>query len=149
MRYRLDSDVLIAANTGPFPMAHAHGFWKWLENEINTDRIVAAERVFNEVVKGRSKKDDLANWMDRRKKSNLCIKSSKHVDSRVRAVNDYVNDNSQYPTHQKLAFYQGADAWLIAHAWVDNGTVVSNESDRFPKSQRVRIPDVCHTVHHA
>jgi hypothetical protein len=37
----------------------------------------------------------------------------------------------------------GADPWIIAHAIADGGTVVSQETDKRPNANRVRIPDVC------
>lgn len=144
MRYWLDADVLISANNGPYPVNNAHGFWSWMDKEIKTGRIAAAERTFNEVVSGRKNQDDLARWMKLRKSNGIAVKSSKEVDGKLAQIGDYVGDNPQYPIHQKLEFYRGADASVIAHAWQDEGTVVSNESGHFPKSERVRIPDVCH-----
>jgi Domain of unknown function (DUF4411) len=144
MRYWLDSDALISANNGPYPVRNAHGFWGWLDGEIANGRIVAAERTFNEVVKGRTAKDELAVWMNLRKSKGICMRSNKDIDAKATIIGDYVNNNEQHPIHQKLEFFRGADAWVIAYAWQDMGTVVSNESGHFPKSERVRIPDVCY-----
>lgn len=143
MRYWLDSDVLISAHNGPYPITNAHGFWNWLTSEIIAGRILAAEKVFNEVTKGRKKDDHLAVWMRLRKAEGLCIKSTKEIDDKAKAIGDWVNENDQYPIHQKLKFFGGADAWAVAYAWQDKGTIVSNESTHFPNSGRVRIPDVC------
>jgi hypothetical protein len=143
MRYWMDADAFISAHRGPYPLPNAQGFWSWMDSEINAGRIVSAERVYKEVVEGRDKRDALAMWMMRRKANGLCWKPNKQVDERVRELGDYVNNNSQYPIHQKLEFFRGADAWIIAHAWVDSGKVATNESGNFPNSSRVRIPDVC------
>jgi hypothetical protein len=82
--------------------------------------------------------------MRSKKTKGLCITASPEVDEKAHLIGDYVWTNPQYPNHQRLEFSKGGDAWVIAHAWHDKGTVVSWESDRFPNSQRVRIPDVCH-----
>lgn len=143
MRYWLDSDVLISAHNGPYPIGNAHGFWNWLVTEIRAGRIKAAEKVFNEVTKGRKKEDELATWMRLRKSEGLCIKSSKELDEKVTEIGNWVNRNEHYPIHQKLEFFRGADAWVVAYAWHDNGTIVTNESGHHPNSERVRIPEVC------
>ena len=49
-----------------------------------------------------------------------------------------------YKPAQVEVFGRGADAFVIAHAMADHGTVVSFESDKHPDTQqRIRIPDVC------
>jgi hypothetical protein len=144
MRYWIDADAFISAHRGPYPVRNARGFWGWMDKEIMAGVIVSAEMVYKEVVEGRDKKDDLAQWMELRKANGLCHKPTRAVDGRAREIGDYVNSNPQYPIHQKLEYFKGADSWIIAHAWVDNGTVVSNESGNFPNAQRVRIPDICH-----
>jgi len=68
-----------------------------------------------------------------------------HPDAEKSAgqIADYVWTEPRYQTHQKIEVSCGGDAWLIASAKHDKGTVVSNESNRFPNSKKVRIPDVC------
>jgi Domain of unknown function (DUF4411) len=49
----------------------------------------------------------------------------------------------RYKPAQAEVFGRGADAFVIAHAMADKGTVVSFESEKCPESQRIRIPDIC------
>jgi hypothetical protein len=144
MRYWFDADVLIKSHNGNFPVGNAIGFWAWMERESKAGKFRVAKRVYDEVVNGRDgKKDELANWMERRRANGLCIMPTKEVDSKVTEVADYVWSHPRYPFHQRLEFSKGADGFLIAHALVDRGIVVSDESQLFPDSQRVRVPDVC------
>jgi hypothetical protein len=49
----------------------------------------------------------------------------------------------RYKPAQSEVLGRGADAFVIAHAMADDGTVVTFESDKFPNSQKIRIPDIC------
>lgn len=51
--------------------------------KIKSGKIVLPERVFNEIVKGRDKEDELAKWVKLRKANGLSIKSSKDIDLKV------------------------------------------------------------------
>jgi hypothetical protein len=143
MRYWLDADVIINAHNTHYPVGIANSFWIWLDGEIAKSTIVSPRRVFNEVIAGRKKDDKLRLWISRHKGDGLCMKTSKEVDNIASAIGDYVFSNPRWPSHQQMEFARGGDAWLIAAAKHDNGTVVSNESKRFPNAKKVRIPDVC------
>ncbi len=145
-RYWIDADTLIRAKNEAYPFGTPVGdpFWSWLAGLVEAGIVVAPEKVYKELVEGRKTADQLAQWVKTRKQMGLCIKPDKAVDGHATAIADYVFTNPQYPPHQQVEFAKGGDAWLIAHALHDGGTVVSMESDRFPNSQRVRIPDVCH-----
>ena len=94
--------------------------------------------VYKELVSGN---DQLARWVSARKQNGLCVKPNRAVQELVTKIADYVT--SDYKQHQAAAFLAGADAWLIAHAWQSEGIVVTQESDRQPKAEKARIPDVC------
>jgi Domain of unknown function (DUF4411) len=144
MRYWFDADVLIKSNNGHYPIGNALGFWSWMETEIKAGHFKVPKRVYDEIVNGRDgKKDDLAKWMERRKANGLCVMPTKEVDARLTEVANYVWSHPQHPLHQKVEFSKGGDCFLIAHALFDGGTIVSDESNKFPQSARVRIPDVC------
>jgi len=144
MRYWLDADVIINAHNTHYPIGIANKFWLWMDRVVAEGVIVSPKRVFDEVIKNRKADDSLLIWMHRHKLDGLSIKPTPEVDGIVTEIGDWVFSNPQYPNHQRLEFSKGADAWLIAAAEHDKGTVVTNESDKFPNSQRVRIPDVCH-----
>ena len=119
-------------------------FWGWMDKEIKAGRIVSAERVYKEVVEGRKLRTHSPSGCNHVRLTESVKSRTSRSDKRIQEIGDYVNTNSQYPVHQKLELFRGADAWIIAHAWVHSGTVVSNESGNLPNSQRVRIPDICH-----
>jgi hypothetical protein len=143
MRYWLDADVLINAKNGPYPMRNARGFWSALAGKVEEGSVAAPKRVFDEVTEGRKLPDELAAWMKLRKEKGLCIKANGAIDAYATAIGDYIF-GGRYPVSEALKFSKGGDPWLIAYALHYKGVVVSNESNKFPKSDRVRIPDVCH-----
>jgi hypothetical protein len=48
-----------------------------------------------------------------------------------------------YEGYHASAFAKGADSWVIGHAIVDAGIVVTQESNLQPKALKPRIRDVC------
>lgn len=143
MRYWFDADVFIYSNGFHYPLGIANKFWLWMDKMVTEGTIVSTRRVFNEVVKGRKKEDLLLIWMNRYQKTGLCIQPVPAVTAIATEIGNYVYTASRYPNHQRLDFYKGGDAWLIAAAKNDRGTVVSRESDKKPQSAKVRIPDIC------
>lgn len=144
MRYWLDADVLINSHNTHYPIGIANRFWLWMDQVIAQGVLVSTKRTFNEVIKNRKPDDPLLMWMQRHSSDGLRIRPTQATDAAVRTIGDWVFSNPQYPTHQRLDFSKGADAWVIAAALVDRGTVVSNESKHSPNAQKVRIPDVCY-----
>lgn len=71
----------------------------------------------------------------------LFIDPDQQVQDAYRRVADYVMNNYRY--HRAEEFLGGADPWLIAHAIVDNGKVVTHEKKATLVSQEVKIPNVC------
>jgi hypothetical protein len=143
MRYWLDADVFINAHKTHYPIGIANRFWQWMDEVISEGTVVCPKRCFDEVLKGRKPDDSLLIWMNRHRADGFCVKSIPEVNAIATQIGDYVFGHPRYPTHQRLLFAKGGDAWLIAAAKHDGGTVVSNESNRFPDSKKVRIPDVC------
>lgn len=142
MRYWVDADVWITANRDHYPIGTAKGFWKWMDGLIADGIIVSPRRVFKEVIEGRKSDDPLLVWMNRHK-GKLSLPITPEIDEIATNIGNYVWTTPRYPTQQRMVFSKGGDAWLIACAKHDKGTVLSNESDRFPKSKKVRIPDLC------
>jgi Domain of unknown function (DUF4411) len=143
MRYWLDADVFIRAHKGSYPVGIAKTFWRWMDRMVADGVLVSPKRCFDEVIKGRKKDDALFVWINRHKGAGLCLRPVAEVDEIATRIGDYVFIEPRYPTHQRLLFAKGGDAWLIAAAKHDGGVVVSNESAKFPDSKKVRIPDVC------
>jgi hypothetical protein len=143
MRYWLDADVFINAHKTHYPIGIANAFWLWMDKAVADGILASPKRCFDEVVKGRKPDDALRVWMNRHRTDGLCVKLVPEIDEIATHIGDYVFSHPVYPDHQRLLFSKGGDAWLIAAAKHDGGTVVSNESKKFPQSKKVRIPDVC------
>lgn len=142
MRYWVDADVLIVANRDFYPLGISHGFWLWMDKLVADGVLVSTRRCFNEVITGRDKEDLLLKWMQRHKKE-LCLPIHPAAEGIAKEIAEWVWTSTRYPSHQKLHFYKGGDAWLIASAKQDGGTVLSNEANVDLLSKRVKIPDVC------
>jgi hypothetical protein len=102
--------------------------------------------VYDEIVKGETPTDELAQWIKSRRQSGLFVPPDRHVqEAEMRTVADYVQ--SKYEQYHVADFLGGADPWLIAHALNTGGVVVTHESRRHPNAKKVRIPDVCAALH--
>jgi hypothetical protein len=139
-RYWLDASVLIEAHLRTYPIGIANSFWVWLDGGIQQGDIVCPRRVYREVAESEHQ-DELAQWMRHRKSKGLCVAPSRHVQTRVKEVEEYVF--LKYKSVEAWEFSKGADPWVIAHALEDRGIVVTKESFTRPDAQKVRIPDVC------
>jgi len=139
--YWLDASVFIEAHNRTYPMGIMNSYWKWMAGRVADGTIVCPKLVYQEVVDGHERQDELAKWFQTRKSSGLCVASDQAVQAQVGLISDYVF--TEYKQHQALDFSNGADPWVIAHALHDKGIVVTQESSLRPKAHKARIPDVC------
>jgi hypothetical protein len=119
----------------------AESFWKWMSTQVEESVIVCPRIVYREIAENEDHKDALARWFQTRREKGLCIRPSKEVQNQVGVLASYVF--ATYEGYQATAFAKGADLWVIAHAMVDTGIVVTQESNLQPKALKPRIPDVC------
>ena len=134
MAHWLDSDVLINAKNDAYGFDIAPGFWEFLEEGFGDQRFLIPDAVRGEIGQ---RDDELAEWV-----RNLPDGSIIMPDQQVQRVYGDIADhvaNGGYPNHRKLL--EGADGWLIAHARVDSGIVVSQEvtAGRGPDA---KVPDI-------
>lgn len=141
--YWLDTSVYITAKQGPYRFNVFGVFWAFLSEQLDAGTIRSPKLVYQEIVSNEQSHDDLAIWAKSRRGNGLCVSPSAKVQDALRKIGDYVASKPRYPQPQKARFLSGADPWLIAHALVDGGVVVTLETDLKPESQKVRIPDVC------
>lgn len=85
--------------------------------------------------------DELSNWAKDQRDGSFFVEPDENVQAALTKIADHVND--YYPSHQAKDFLDGADPWVIAHAKCDLGTVVTWERLGGPRSQKVRIPNIC------
>ena len=126
----------------------------WLDAQLKAKIVCSPERVFREIMAFK-KEDPLKQWVATRKSDGLCIEPDKRVSQCLTKIADHlymatiINQKTRKsqprykPAHIEV-FGRGADAFVIAHAMQEGGTVVTFESDKFPDAQKIRIPDVCH-----
>ena len=135
----LDSNVFIEGKKGPYGFDIAPRFWALLDELIEDGRISCPTMVYDELL---DVQDDLAAWAQKRRTSGLFVQPPEQVQETYREVLGYVMQ--QYPENQaQRRFLNRADPWVIAHAIVQGGTVVSLEGRDPSASQQVKVPNVC------
>lgn len=94
--------------------------------------------MYHEIADNYEGTDDLVMWAKARRKTVLFQDPEEAVQKAVVQISAHVQAN--YPQQQVEAFLRGADPWLIAHAMVDGGVVVTLEKGSRGK---IKIPDLC------
>jgi hypothetical protein len=141
--YWIDSGVLIGAKNTLYAPELVPVFWTFIEAQLKNGNVRMPKKCFDEVTDGN---DWLAKWCKQRKNiGHFCCKSSS------REVQDYfatiaahvIANNSQ---HSAAEFLKGGDGWVMAHAAVTGGFVVTEELRNKYKS-KVKIPTLCKELH--
>jgi len=144
--YWLDSDVLVWAKDNVAPLGYAEyaGFWTLIERNIASGTIKITKRNFSEITDGRKGDDELAKWLKLQltKWPTVRVSPSKDVQEFAAKIAEYVYSDSRFWARHRARFSNGADAWVIAQAAVDDGTVVTREEPA-PESHEPKIPDLC------
>ena len=135
----LDADVFIESKNGLYGFDLVPGFWQLLDQKANEGVIASSTMVYHELVD--EVDDELTQWARERRDSGLFVEPDTIVQATVREIADYVQEN--YLPFQAAAFLNGADPWLIAHAKVDGGRVVTYETRVPSNSTKLKIPNVC------
>ncbi|MCL6445930.1 MAG: DUF4411 family protein [Alicyclobacillus sp.] len=135
LQYVVDANVLINA----YKTYYAHDllpkFWDVLPKQT---RVCSIDRVWKEL----QRRDDwLSTWAQQHKNWFLSTDEALVVERYTDIVN-WVASVSRFKEENRMAFYEGADPWLIAYACVHNLTIVTLETSE-PNSKKVKIPDVC------
>ena len=137
--YWLDSNVFIEGKKGPYGFDIAPRFWMIIDELTENSLIACPMRVCDELLDGQ---DDLSAWAQARRGSGLFEEPEVPVQEAFREVIQHVT--LRYPDNQaRRRFLNRADPWVIAHAIVQGGTVVSLEGRDPDSSQQVKIPNVC------
>jgi Domain of unknown function (DUF4411) len=139
-RYWIDANSFIWGARDPYPMPGAMAYWNWFEKMVDEGKIISHKQVILEVLAGEKKGqlEPIVSWVKTRQE--------KLVDSTpdTKECQQLVGDLCQYSwdkfgAAKTAEFTKGADMWLIARAKIDDGAVVTQESDK----KLVRIPTVC------
>lgn len=134
----LDSNTFITAKNTAYGFDIAPGFWEFLDQKAKEGIIASSTLVYHELIDEGT--DDLADWARHREHSGLFVEPDASVQTQFQKIADYVN--ASYPAHHARDFLADADPWLIAHAKVYGGSVVTFEKGSGSTSGKVKIPDV-------
>lgn len=121
-------------------MSGMMAYWNWFEKQVAAGKITSHKKVIEEVLAGTKKTDTdpLISWV-RSRKDKLAVSTPdpKECQELVGQLSEYCL--AKFGMAKTIQFTRGADLWLIARAKLDDGAVVTQESDKKP----VRIPTVC------
>lgn len=115
-------------------------YWNWFEKQVTASKITSHKRVIDEVLAGTKKSDtDPLISRVRSRKDKLADSSpdSKECQELVGELTEFSLEKFGMP--KTIEFTRGADLWLVARAKLDDGAVVTQESEK----KLVRIPTIC------
>jgi hypothetical protein len=138
----LDTNVLIEADRRHYPYKIATTFWLRLAEQVGVGKVVAPHRVYRELTENERHRDFVRKWVMVRRQQ-LSIRPDAEAQTIAGEISTYVFSNPQYDQYESWKFCEGGDPWVIAQAKVDGGTVVTQESTRYPQARKPRVPDVC------
>ena len=138
-RYWIDASSVIWANRELFRLEDSPKYWAWLESKMTDGSVVTHKAVYDEIVKGADaeRPDPIAVWVKNRKGawcSYGCTDDSKIL---LGKISTYCWD--KYGFEVAKNFLSDGDPLLIARAAVENGVVVTQESEH----KAPRIPGIC------
>ena len=140
--YLIDSNFLIQAHRGTYPLDVATSFWLKIKQLADDRKIISIDKVKNEI---HQYKDQLTNWCE----ANLADNFYQHSATVMPAYAQVIRAAQlRIPSYRQTAldiFYDAeeADAWLIAHALHLNLPLVTHETSAPEKTTIVKIPDIC------
>ena len=138
MAYWIDSDVLIQACNDAYGFDFAPGFWEYFEEQIDAGEFFLPDTAARlEIFK---QDDELTAWVKARR-SGFIVLPNKNVQEAYVEIADAVN-NGDYSESSKRGFLRKADGWLVAHARVDEGVIVTRERRPGVGSRVAKIPNV-------
>lgn len=134
----VDADVLIQAKNRWYGFDFAPGFWQFLDQLVANGVLRSSSEIYRELTA--DSEDELSDWAKARQNSPLWVEPDEAVQAMAAEVINWVNDN--FDPVRSAKFLNGADPWLIAHARIDNGIIVSHESPAGPNAKTPKIPNV-------
>lgn len=142
-RFWLDANVLIESHNRSYPIGTAVTFWARLAEQVQVGNVCCPRRVFKEVAEQDNHQDEVAAWMRNRRDQGLCISPTPEVQELVGRIEHHLFSTPQFYFAESWQFCKGGDPWVIAHASIDTGVVVTLETALRPDAHKPRIPDIC------
>ena len=132
----LDSNCLIEPKQRYYPFDVVPAFWTFLEQKGREGIIASCALVYTELERI---EDELAEWAKRQQANGFFVEPDAGVQSFMDDIQAYMV--TRYEEHHIAEFMSGADPWLIAHARVHGGRIVTHEKGK-PNAVQPKIPDV-------
>ena len=139
MNYLLDSNVFIQAKNGYYSFDIAPGFWRWLGILAEEQGVLTVKAVREEIIDG---DDVLRDWMANLPRDYFA-EPDIPVQENVRKIANFILQEPRFSEHNRYAFLEKADPWLIATAMTGNNTVITHEKKDGPGSKKMKIPSIC------
>jgi len=139
-RYWVDANSFIWGARDPYPMPGGMVYWHWFEKRVEAGRIISHWKAIQEVLAGEKKgeQEPIVFWVKTRQNKLVDpTPDSKECQELVGKLCQFSYE--KFGSTKTAEFTRGADLWLIARAALDDGAVVTQESDK----KLVRIPTVC------
>jgi hypothetical protein len=143
-KYWLDADVLIQAENTLYAFQIARPFWAFIVQQAKAERVCSSMRIYKEILRYEDRENDLVRWAKEHRNSGLFAEPERAVQEAFGDIADYVSERYQERPAKVAEFLKGGDAWIIAHAYCDGGTVVSHENRLDSTALTPKIPNVCH-----
>jgi len=139
-RYWVDANVFIWGEREPFPIPGAMPYWNWFEKMVDAGKITSHKFAIKEVLEGEKKgqPENIVAWVKSRQ-SKLADQTPDSKECQVIVGQLCQFSYEKFGPVKTAEFTKGADLFLIARAKLDNGVVVTQESEK----KQVRIPTVC------
>lgn len=137
MAYVLDANVFIEAKRRFYGLDFCPAYWEWLIIGNTTGRVLSIEKVGDEIAAGQ---DELATWAGERGDA-FFVKPSPPIIKALGQVADWAAGQNYEPAAIRT-FFEGADAYLVAHALAEGHDLVTLELAGASR-KRVKIPNAC------
>ena len=132
----LDANCLIEPKQHYYPFDVWPVFWAFLEQKGKDGVIASCARVYTEL---QGIQDELAEWAEKQRAEGFFIEPDLAVSSFLSDIRTYLT--TCHKEHRIVRFMDGADPWLIAHAKIQGGRIVTHETEKRHKHE-IKIPDV-------
>lgn len=139
MIYLLDANTYIQAKSLHYRMHVVPGFWEWLDQQFESERVCSIRSVYDELVAGG---DELSEWVKLRRDHFLSV-DDEATQLIFAEIAEHVATHSTYREPHVSSFLAGADPWLVAKAKVIGAQAVTNENRVGPGSTKVKVPNIC------
>ena len=137
MPYILDTNVFIEAKDYYYMFDVCPGFWEWLAIQNKKGVVYSVRAVNDELQKG---SDRLAEWADKR--GDEFFLPPDGSTARALATVAAKIGRMDYRESAVNGFFNAADYYLVAEAYVKKYTVVTREA-KSDSTNVIKIPNIC------